>query len=88
MMYIPFWVLLEYINPSSQEPFVKCKVLKEYTSNRVDTGEPIAVCDIQLESQIIVECIPCTYLINESNLRKWATDIGNWFRDYPDKHNV
>lgn len=83
-VYIPFWVILEYLGVTPPDPFIKCKVLKIYESKTVDTGEPVSVCDLQTENATI-DTIPISYLIKPEDLQAWAEKIANWFKEFPAK---
>lgn len=90
--YVPFWTLLEYLDNSPNDPFIKTKILDIKTVNATtqDGVKQIMVCDLECYSTIdkktafIVNNVPTEYLIDIDSLRSWANKISQWFLEYPD----
>ena len=85
-VWLPFWVLIEYLDPNDQDPFIKCKIVDKKTSNLKNAeGNSIntTVCDLQIKKDLIAHDIPEDYLITDSELKNWAEKIGKWFIDFP-----
>jgi hypothetical protein len=87
--YVPFWVLLEFLDVSPPDPFVKVEVLTTETKVAGSPKGPVEVlcCDLRCDSkkQLIAHNIPAQYLIAPENLREWANRIADWFRDFGER---
>lgn len=82
-VYLPFWVLLDYIR-SPEIPFVECKVLRVYSTVMFKNMEALEVecCDLALQDGQIATAIPSEYLISPSEINDWAKKIADWFLSY------
>jgi hypothetical protein len=84
--YVPFWVLLEFLDTAPPNPFVKVEVLATCTMHAIGPEGPREVfcCDLGCggKKQLIAHNIPAQYLIAPSGLQEWANRIADWFRDY------
>lgn len=85
IIYVPFWVIQEFLDAANPEPFVPCKVLKRYTARVVHSHEPVQVCDLEIKPELHAPSIPADYLIEKKDLKTWAEKIGDWFKQYPEK---
>jgi hypothetical protein len=84
-VWVPFWVLLEFLDNSPPDPFVKCKIVdiqrnKTFGEGYVD--EAIITCDLEIKKDLIANTIPLSYLIDTENLNHWADKIGQWFINF------
>lgn len=90
--YIPFWVLLEYLDNTPSDPFLQVRVinLKSLSSTTTDGVQAVACCDIECLSRLDkktsfnVSNVPVDYLIEATSLKTWASRISQWFLEYPD----
>ena len=85
-VWLPFWILIEYLDTVDQSPFIKCKIVDKKASNLIGPdGNSIntIVCDLQIKEGLIAHSIPEDYLIPESELKEWSEKIGKWFIDFP-----
>jgi hypothetical protein len=84
--YVPFWILLEFLDNSPPDPFVEVKVLAVDTKYGTGPDGPveIQVCDLMCDGkrQLVAHGIPAEYLIAPDNLHEWANKIADWFRDF------
>ena len=86
VVYVPFWIVLEYLDIEPPDPFVECIIIAigERMSHSVDGPIKRTVCDLRLgKDNLIAYAVPANYLILLHDLNEWATKIGNWFKDYP-----
>ncbi len=88
-VYVPFWVLLEFLDTTPPDPFVKGKVVSVGIRRmNSPTGQiQFMACDFEIKPDLIAPGIPTEYLIPEAELRAWADKIADWFRSYPDKQS-
>ena len=85
-VWLPFWILIEYLDVADQDPFIKCKIVDKKVSSLKDPdGNSIntVVCDLQIKEDLIAHGITEDYLILESELKEWSEKIGKWFIDFP-----
>jgi len=79
--YLPFWVVNDYLDDwDSQDPFVKCKVLRltQVPSYIEDDPKPVDTCDIEIRSETVND-VPQDYLIAKEELNEWASKFAQWF---------
>lgn len=85
--YVPFWVLLEFLDTTPPDPFVKGKVvglgLRRMTSPQGQVQ--FLACDFEIKPDLVAPGIPAEYLIAPADLQTWADQIGDWFKSYPGK---
>lgn len=90
--YIPFWILLEYLDHAPLDPFIQAEIIniKEMNSTKSDGMHKILCCDIDCLSQqdkqyrFKVDNLPCEYLIAPKDLSDWADKISKWFKKFPE----
>jgi len=80
-VWVPFWVLLEFLDNSPPDPFVKCKIVNIKQSTMFN-DEVVTTCDLEIKKDLIANTIPLSYLIDTENLNHWATKIGQWFINF------
>lgn len=84
--YVPFWVLLEFLDATPPNPFIEVEILSVDTKYGTSPDGPVEVpcCDLMCDGkrQLVANNIPAEYLIAPDNLREWADKIAEWFRDY------
>ena len=80
-VWVPFWVLLEFLDNSPPDPFVKCKIV-DIQQSKMFGGEVVTTCDLEIKKDLIANTIPLSYLIDAENLNHWATKIGQWFINF------
>jgi hypothetical protein len=89
--YVPFWILLEFLDTAPPDPFIRVEVLA--TETRFGTGPdgPIEVlcCDLMCngKKQLVAHKIPAQYLITPDSLPEWAERIANWFNDFGEQES-
>lgn len=90
--YIPFWVLLEYLDNAPSDPFISATIINIKSLNATTPAgiQQVTCCDLECLShldkvnQFTVYNIPLEYLIKPSALRDWAHRISQWFLEYAD----
>ena len=83
--FLPFWIVLEFLDATPPAPFIRCRVLGIGTRELIGLGGKYSfeACDLNLgKPDLIAPGVPATYLIHRDDLREWANRIGNWFIDY------
>lgn len=87
--YVPFWILLEFLDTAPPDPFIRVEVLAIEPRFASGPDGPIEVlcCDLICNGkrQLIANKIPAQYLIAPGDLPEWADRIANWFRDFGNK---
>lgn len=84
-VFVPFWIMLDFLDASPPEPFIKCKILRIWTGNFQDANGPVArtACDLDLNKpDLIATGIPIAYLIKQDDLEEWVSKIADWFKNY------
>lgn len=87
--YVPFWVLLEFLDTTPPDPFVKGKVLS-VGLRRLNSPQgqvQFLACDFEMKPDLVAPGIPVEYLVAESELQAWADKIADWFKSYPGKQS-
>ena len=79
--FIPFWCLLNYLDTTPPDPFIKCKLLDLSTADIMvdDIMTKIDTCTIQIFTGDIPN-FPANHLIKPTDLREWADRIAEWFK--------
>ena len=80
-VWVPFWVLLEFLDNSPPDPFVKCKIV-DIKQSKMFNNEVVTTCDLEIKKDLIANTIPLSYLIDTENLNHWAAKIGQWFINF------
>ena len=84
--YLPFWVLLEFLDVTPPDPFVLVEVLSIEPKFGTTPNGPteIPCCNLMCDGkkQLVAHNIPIEFLIAPEDLRKWANDIADWFREF------
>lgn len=87
--YVPFWVLLEFLDTSPPDPFVQVEVLSIETKYATGPEGPAEVpcCNLMCDGkqQLVAHNIPAEYLIAPDNLQEWANKIADWFREFGER---
>jgi len=85
-VYVPFWSLLDFLDATPPEPFVKCKILNLVTQRQNSPNGPVEymAADLDLgKPDLFANGVPIEYLIKAGQLQAWADKIADWFRGYP-----
>lgn len=84
--FVPFWVLLEYLDVTPPNPFIEVEVVSLDSKYGTSPEGPVEIlcCDLMCDGkrQLVAHNIPAEYLIAPENLKEWANKIADWFRDY------
>lgn len=84
--YVPFWILLEFLDTSLPDPFIQVEVLAIDTKYANSPKGPTEVlcCDLMCngKKQLVAHNIPAQYLIAPEELPMWANQIGEWFSTF------
>lgn len=86
VIYVPFWILLEYLDISPPDPFIKCTVITIGRKTLHSPNGPVdgIVCDLDLgKDGLIAYSIPLDYVIQRKDLGEWAERISKWFSSFP-----
>jgi hypothetical protein len=94
--YVPFWVLLEYLDNSPNDPFVRVSILATRMLNSTNQSgfEQVKCCDIECLSgpdqrnSFVAYNIPFEYLIKPEELSKWSNNISKWFLEFAEKYST
>jgi hypothetical protein len=86
--YLPFWILLEFLDSTPPDPFVSVRIINMYQMSSINNGQKVVVecCDLMIKNDLIANNIPTEFLIHEDDLQSWAKRISNWFLDYKNKN--
>jgi|CXWL01.1.fsa_nt_gi hypothetical protein len=86
-VYVPFWVIQEYLDISPPDAFVKCEILKLYRRVADSPTGHVAydACDLKIKQDLTAFAIPQDYIIILDNLVEWANKIADWFKTYPSR---
>lgn len=87
LAYVPFWVLLEFLDATPPDPFV-CGTILSINLRRVNspTGQQqFMACDFEIKPDLVAPGIPIDYLIAQEDLNAWAEKIADWFKNYRGK---
>ena len=86
--FVPFWILLEYLDQTPTDPFIKVSIANKKTSNfsSPEGLKEIICCDLLVNTcdsiDIIAYNVPYDYLIHKEELPDWAEKISQWFLNY------
>lgn len=86
IVYVPFWIVLEYLDISPPDPFIKCTVMSVGRKTLHSPSGPVdgVVCDLNLgKDGLVAYSIPLDYVIQRKDLDEWAVRISKWFSDFP-----
>src|ERR1700735_125257 len=83
-VYVPFWVLLEFIDAAPPDPFVKCRIINigQRCLNSPTGQVQILMCDLEIKPGLVAPSLPVSHVIAKENLADWAIKIGDWFKEY------
>lgn len=90
--YLPFWVLLEYLDNTPSDPFIVATVINTKVLNATSSEgvRQVNCCDLECishsdkKNSFTVCNVPVDYLIPPDLLKEWADKISRWFLDYTD----
>lgn len=87
--FVPFWIIIDHVDVSITDSFVKVKVLSESLRHmNSPTGTiQLPACDIEIRPGLVANSIPSDYLISLDQLPMWAEKIAEWFKSYPNRQN-
>lgn len=83
--YVPFWILLDFVDATPPDPFIKCMIISLYEGTAHSPSGDITAtfCDLNLgKDDLIASAMPVDYLIAQQDLKQWAENISKWFADY------
>lgn len=87
--YVPFWILLEFLDVTPSDPFISVTVTDIKQLNTMVDGKvkQVECCDLQCKSrqdklEFAVQNIPSSYLIIPEDLNDWANNISKWFLSF------
>ncbi len=85
-VFVPWWILLEFLDSAKYDPFIECCILKQYSTQLIEPhGELVEVYDLRIKDGLIAQAIPTTYTIQRQDLKKWAKDIADWILKFPEE---
>jgi hypothetical protein len=86
--YLPFWILLNYLDPKPPNPFVRVKLVA-FTSSPVIGGTPenptpesIRSCAVEVSPSVLAEDVPLSHLLHKHELLEWGDRLAQWFTDF------
>lgn len=84
--YLPFWILLEFLDATPPDPFVSVRIVNMYQMSSMNDGQKTTIecCDLIInnKSDLTANNIPIQFLIHQEDLQSWAEKISNWFLNY------
>lgn len=86
--YVPFWVLLNYLDTTPPDPFIKVKLLKVTKTQTISADNDnvnfdyIPTCSIEVMPKVVANDIPRDYLIHKNDLSEWKQRLSQWFLEY------
>jgi len=84
--FVPFWVLLQFLDTTPPDPFIRVKILKTSIHTGIGQDGPIEFqcCDISCNGkiQLTADGIPAEYLIALDDIDTWKVKIADWFKDF------
>jgi hypothetical protein len=85
VVFVPFWVIIEYLDASPPAPFIKCEIVAMYIRTMQSPTGAVSteVCDLKIKEGLVAFTLPLDYLIQSKDLDSWADKISNWFKEYP-----
>ena len=86
IVYVPFWIVQEYLDTSPPDPFVKGTVITIGRKILQSPSGPVdgMICDLDLgKDGLVAYSIPLDYVICKEELQTWAERIAKWFSDFP-----
>ena len=85
VVFVPFWVIIDYLDASPPAPFIKCEIVAMYIKTMQSPTGAVSteVCDLKIKEGLIAFTLPSDYLIQSKDLDAWAEKISNWFKTYP-----
>ena len=86
IVFIPFWIVMDFYDSSPPEPFIKAKIKSLYTKTMQSPNGVVQtqVCDLNMgKDHLVAYSIPTDYLIAPESLVEWADKISAWFKNYP-----
>ena len=75
-VYLPFWIVLEYLDQAPPDAFIPCFILKSETRGE-HTFHEIAL--YKEDSDLKAYNIPAQYIIEADQLMEWGQKISEWF---------
>lgn len=83
-VYVPFWSLLEFLDSTPPDPFVKCRVTALYERNLNSPAGQVVVscCNLEIKPGLTADGMPVEYLVPEAELPNWMQKIADWFLSY------
>lgn len=83
-VYVPFWSLLEFLDNTPPDPFIKCRVTALYERSLGSPGGTVTTscCNLEIKPGLTADGLPVEYLIQEADLPSWMRKIADWFLSY------
>lgn len=88
--YVPFWVVLEFLDVTPPDPFVSGKIVGLGLRHLNSPSGPIQLtaCDFEIKPGLVAPGLPADYLIGPAELKDWAHKIATWFMSYQANHEI
>jgi hypothetical protein len=82
-VYLPFWIVLEYLDQTPPDAFIPCYILQSETHGDTTFYE---VALYEKESDLKAYNIPAQYVIKAEHLIEWGGRIADWFNESARKY--
>lgn len=86
--YIPFWILLEFLDATPPDPFIKVRVSNTFKMSATNSKGSVDCCDLIIKPGLIANGIPTEFLIDQKDLPFWANKISEWFLNYTSNQSI
>jgi hypothetical protein len=84
-VFVPWWVVLEFLDSAKYDPFIECRILKQYSTQLTEpNGEMVEVYDLEIKEGLIIPAMPITYTIQRQDLKEWSRKIADWILEFPE----
>lgn len=77
-VYLPFWIVLEFLDQTPPDAFIPCFVRNSVTHDGT-TFHELAL--YKPHSELVAYNIPAEYVIQPEDLMAWGLKIASWFTE-------
>lgn len=83
-VFVPFWSLLEFLDTTPPDPFLKCRITALFTRTLQSPDGPVVIpsCNLEIKPGLMADGFPLEYLVGEGDLESWKRKIADWFLSY------
>lgn len=85
-VYVPFWVVLEYLDNTPPDAFVSCQIINKGVRSFNNGDIQIEACDLEIKEGLVAYTIPVDHILSKNELPDWANKIAQWFVESAGKY--